>query len=147
MTSITTENIKVLVDEVITAARALKANQKHAVVIKLEGDLGAGKTTFTKALCEELGATSRVQSPTFVIERRYELADQDFNELIHIDAYRLKDNEDQVLQFEELKEDQQRIIVVEWPEKMPTLHTLDHFIKLTFEVVSETEREVTVLVQ
>lgn len=55
----------------------------------LTGDVGAGKTTFTRALAEELGITEPVTSPSFTISKRYALPTG--GELIHYDFYRLDD--------------------------------------------------------
>ena len=62
----------------------------HARVVALMGDLGAGKTTYAKAFANALGVNDHVTSPTFVIEKRYPLHNQNFSQLIHIDAYRLE---------------------------------------------------------
>ena len=77
-------------------------------VITLEGDLGAGKTTFTKALAKGLGITRTVNSPTFTIMKQYE-GDYPFN---HLDVYRLADS-DEDLGWDELFYGD-AISVVEW---------------------------------
>lgn len=61
-------------------------------VITLEGQLGVGKTAFTKALAEGMGITEHVTSPTFTIVKEYagEIP------LFHMDAYRLEDSEDDI---------------------------------------------------
>lgn len=76
-------------------------------LITLEGDLGAGKTTFTKALAKALGITKTISSPTFTILKSYEGKYR----LHHIDAYRLEGT-NQDLGFEELFDDD--ICVIEW---------------------------------
>ncbi|MRG87341.1 tRNA (adenosine(37)-N6)-threonylcarbamoyltransferase complex ATPase subunit type 1 TsaE [Salinibacillus xinjiangensis] len=77
-------------------------------VITLEGDLGAGKTTFTKGLARGLNIKRTVNSPTFTIVKEYE---GDLP-LYHIDAYRLEHNEED-LGFDEYFEGD-GIVVVEW---------------------------------
>ncbi len=64
--------------------------------LTLEGDLGAGKTTFTKALAQAIGVTRTVNSPTFTIMKQY----QGKFPLYHFDVYRLTD-EDEDLGFDE----------------------------------------------
>lgn len=87
------------------------ARQLPAVAcITLDGDLGAGKTTFTKALGKALGVMKTINSPTFTILKRYAISDG--RTLYHIDAYRLE-GITQELGFEEVFED--GICVVEWP--------------------------------
>jgi tRNA threonylcarbamoyladenosine biosynthesis protein TsaE len=91
--------------------------RNDATVIALSGDLGAGKTTFTQVLAKLLGVENTVQSPTFVVMKRYETKHQLFKNLIHIDAYRLSGgNELELLGFGEWKNNPENIIVIEWPE-------------------------------
>lgn len=83
-------------------------------VILLDGDLGAGKTTFTQSLAKDLGIEEVVNSPTFSIVNEYE-----FNKgvLYHFDLYRIEEAEELFdIGFEEyfLKEG---IIIIEWAEK------------------------------
>ena len=80
-------------------------------LITLSGDLGAGKTTFTKSLGKELGVKSTINSPTFTILKSYRMADG--APLHHIDAYRLEGIV-QDLGFEECFDEGD--CVVEWPD-------------------------------
>ena len=80
-------------------------------LITLSGDLGAGKTTFTKSLGKELGVKSTINSPTFTILKSYRMADG--APLHHIDAYRLEGIV-QDLGFEECFDE--GVCVVEWPD-------------------------------
>ncbi len=77
-------------------------------VLTLEGDLGAGKTTFTKALAGAIGVTRTVNSPTFTIMKQY----QGKFPLYHFDVYRLSD-EDEDLGFDEYFSGD-GICVIEW---------------------------------
>lgn len=77
-------------------------------VVTLEGDLGAGKTTFTQALARSLGITRTVNSPTFTILKQYE-GRVPFN---HLDVYRLADS-DEDLGWDELFYGD-AVSVVEW---------------------------------
>lgn len=61
------------------------------VTIGLKGELGAGKTTFLQGLAKGLGITSRITSPTFALEQRYQT--EHFGEFLHLDLYRLTENE------------------------------------------------------
>lgn len=91
-----------------------------ATIVALSGDLGAGKTTFVQVCARELGVGETVSSPTFVIEKIYGLSNQKFARLIHIDAYRLKEaRELEVLDWEEITQDPQNLIYIEWPERVP----------------------------
>lgn len=81
-------------------------------LILLKGDLGAGKTTFTKALGKYLGVKKVINSPTFTILKSYRM--EDGRMLHHMDAYRME-GISQDLGFEEIFEED-AICVVEWPD-------------------------------
>ncbi|MEG0260920.1 MAG: tRNA (adenosine(37)-N6)-threonylcarbamoyltransferase complex ATPase subunit type 1 TsaE [Lysinibacillus sp.] len=89
-------------------ALALADKLEASDTITLEGDLGAGKTTFTKALAKGLGVTRTVNSPTFTIIKQYE-GRVPFN---HLDVYRLADS-DEDLGWDELFYGD-AVSVVEW---------------------------------
>jgi tRNA threonylcarbamoyladenosine biosynthesis protein TsaE len=95
-------------EDTINFAERLSAHLKAGDVITLEGDLGAGKTTFTKGIAKGLNISRTVNSPTFTIVKEYE---GDLP-LYHIDAYRLEDS-DEDLGFEEYFTGD-GITVVEW---------------------------------
>src|SRR3989344_4690866 len=61
-----------------------------ATVVALQGDLGAGKTAFAQEVGKILGVAENMHSPTFVIEKIYQIDFKHFKRLIHIDAYRLE---------------------------------------------------------
>ncbi len=93
-----------------------------AAVLALHGDLGAGKTTFTQTLAKSLGVTESITSPTFVIMKGYELLEQNWDTLIHIDAYRIEDiDEMRPLGFDALLADRGNIICIEWAENISEL--------------------------
>ena len=105
--------------EAIRFAGSLTRNQEGATLVTLRGELGAGKTAFTKAVARALGVEEVVTSPTFVLEKIYLLEGQSFKRLIHIDAYRLeKGNDLAPLGFDRLMQDAENLILLEWPEKV-----------------------------
>jgi tRNA threonylcarbamoyladenosine biosynthesis protein TsaE len=82
------------------------------VLLYLEGDLGAGKTTTARALLRELGVTGAVRSPTYTLIERY---DTPAGEVAHLDLYRIADPEElHYLALDELAE-KARLWLVEWP--------------------------------
>ena len=91
-------------------------------VVCLEGDLGAGKTTFTQGLCAALGARRAVTSPTFCIVSEHP-AERFL--VVHMDLYRLHD-EDDVLQigWEDYLA-QGAVLIVEWPDRAGSLIPAD----------------------
>ena len=88
------------------------------MVVHLQGDLGAGKTTFCRALIRSLGYNGRVKSPTFTLVEPYNL--ESF-ELYHFDFYRFSsENELREAGFEE-QLDSDAVALVEWPERAGNL--------------------------
>lgn len=92
----------------------------EATLVTLSGELGAGKTAFTKAVAKALGVDEHVTSPTFVLEKIYLLPETAaFKRLVHIDAYRLEQGSDlKPLGFAELMESPDTLVFLEWPEKV-----------------------------
>lgn len=85
-----------------------------STVIALNGDLGAGKTTFTKGIGMALGIKKIINSPTFTIMKIYEAQNKinHINKLYHLDVYRLKDEKEDFELEEYFYED--GITVIEW---------------------------------
>ncbi|MBP3853245.1 MAG: tRNA (adenosine(37)-N6)-threonylcarbamoyltransferase complex ATPase subunit type 1 TsaE [Erysipelotrichaceae bacterium] len=108
------------------------------VIITLDGDLGAGKTTWTRFFGQALGIEETINSPTFTIMKSYTQADG--NPFYHIDAYRLEGTH-QDLGFEDCFDE--GICVVEWAQYIADQIPEDH-ISITFEQGMEEERTVTV---
>lgn len=99
------------------AFKIVGSEPKRAVIINLSGDLGAGKTVFTKGFLASLGVKSRVTSPTFVISKRYGVKKGGFKNVFHFDCYRVRDpHELEVLGFKDMISDPRNIILIEWPE-------------------------------
>lgn len=95
-------------DETIEFSRRLGALLQAGDVLTLEGDLGAGKTTFTKGLALGLGISRTVNSPTFTIIKEY----HGRMPLYHMDVYRVEDSYED-LGFDEYFEGE-GVTVVEW---------------------------------
>ena len=121
-----------------------KKNTNRATVVFLFGDLGAGKTTFTKNFCEFLKMNIDIQSPTFVILKRYGFDNLGFKNLIHIDAYRLNSYKDlQKLKFEEYLNDQNNLIFIEWPELIND-NNFEADINIYFEHIDKDNRKIEI---
>ncbi|MFA5935169.1 MAG: tRNA (adenosine(37)-N6)-threonylcarbamoyltransferase complex ATPase subunit type 1 TsaE [Candidatus Paceibacterota bacterium] len=113
-----------------------------AVVVGLYGDLGSGKTTFTQCIAKIFGIKEDITSPTFVIEKRYNVDNPNFKQLIHIDAYRLESSKEaRALGWSEISINPYNIIFIEWPERILDILPENH-IKINFKFVSENEREI-----
>jgi tRNA threonylcarbamoyladenosine biosynthesis protein TsaE len=106
-------------------------------VICLQGDLGAGKTTFVQGIARGWGSLDPVSSPTFIIVNVYRRADQ--GQLFHMDAYRL----DSTPEAEELDLDSmlaQGALLIEWPERIDGLVPRER-LWVQLEHIDEEERE------
>ncbi len=85
----------------------------------LIGEMGAGKTTFVKAICDYLGVEDAVSSPTFSIVNEYTTAENDT--LFHFDFYRLNDEQEALDFGVEEYFDSGEFCFMEWTEKIPSL--------------------------
>ncbi|MGE7777508.1 tRNA (adenosine(37)-N6)-threonylcarbamoyltransferase complex ATPase subunit type 1 TsaE [Chitinophaga sp. NPDC101104] len=106
-------------DELQDAARQLWANYPKARVFAFNGDMGAGKTTFIKALCAAKGVNGTTASPTFSIinEYRYKNGDGQDRTIYHLDLYRLKNLEEAVeAGVEDCLYHPSAVSFVEWPD-------------------------------
>jgi len=93
--------------------------KKHARVVALSGDLGAGKTTFAQGFLRFLGVEQPVISPTFLLIRSYPLETPMFSRAYHIDCYRLHHERELLsLGFKEMLKNPAHIILIEWPKLM-----------------------------
>ena len=100
-------------------------------VITLEGSLGAGKTTFSKALLKKLGVVEEVISPTFTYVNSY-VGDNEMK-IYHFDLYRLSSEEDFVdLGFDEYLHQENSLVLIEWPEIVYPL-VKERVLKLKFD--------------
>lgn len=104
------------------------------------GDLGGGKTAFTKALGKSLGVTQTITSPTFNIHRSYKYPN---GVLEHFDLYRL--SEDEIVQNELLEciEDPQAVVVVEWAGHFKN-HLASDRLVIEFNFLSENARKLSI---
>jgi len=111
-------NLEELQAEAGRFSHSLVPSAAHATLVTLSGELGAGKTSFTQGIARALGVTEPITSPTFVLEKIYDLPEGDrYARLVHLDAYRLEGETSLVpLGFHDLYADPKNLIVLEWPE-------------------------------
>ena len=126
-------------EETIELGRQLSKQLPNGAVVILNGDLGVGKTTFVRGVAQGLNIKDVVQSPTFNIMKVYFKADRP---LIHIDAYRLADNNvdiglDEYIGYES------GITIIEWPQFISELIP-ENRISITISRINETERDILV---
>lgn len=120
-------------------AEKIGAQLKGGEVFELIGDVGAGKTTFTKGLARGLAIDEDVQSPSFTISRTYEA--RDGLQLVHYDFYRLQDPGIMANELQEVVNDTTSVTVIEWADIVDGVLP-EHRITLSFEAPSETERRI-----
>ncbi len=122
--------------------RAVARASTSALCLALSGELGAGKTFFTQHVASGLGVRGRLQSPTFVIARRYALKHSSFKNLWHFDLYRIKSSRELgVLEFKKIISDPKNIVVVEWAERAKKIFPTNT-IWISFTHIAQEERVV-----
>ena len=128
-------------DHIHEAAREFIAAMGDNTVFAMYGKMGAGKTTFIKAVCEELGVSDVITSPTFAIVNEYR-SDIAGELIYHFDFYRIKH---QAEVYDMRYEDylySGALCFIEWPELIEELLP-GNTVKVTIEEVESGERKVT----
>jgi tRNA threonylcarbamoyladenosine biosynthesis protein TsaE len=150
-------------EETIQHGREIGANLKVPVLILLSGELGAGKTTFTKGLVSGIGAAEEddVTSPTFTLVHKYQRSALvhkseprtfvptggkqlgDGARVYHVDLYRVGNFHDlETLGLEDVFSEQ-AVVIVEWPDRF-TLRTDWPVVRVHLEHVAEETRRITI---
>ena len=122
--------------ETQAVAEKLAARVTAGTVITLNGDLGAGKTTFTQGFGKGLGVKRNVNSPTFTIMKQY----QGRLPLYHMDVYRLEDTGDDIGLEEYINGD--GVAIVEWSNLIESSLPTER-LAITIERVGDEERRLT----
>jgi tRNA threonylcarbamoyladenosine biosynthesis protein TsaE len=131
-------------NEMLDFAEQIGRQLMGGEVIELIGDVGAGKTTFTKGLAKGLGINEVIQSPTFTISREYDA--RDGLRLSHYDFYRLPDAGIMADELHETVTDPRSVTVVEWAEVVDNvLPEMRITLRITPSRVSETSRDIELL--
>ncbi len=121
-------------EETQALAREIAQSLEPGEVILLEGDLGAGKTTFIQGLAQGLGVPEDyyVSSPTFALINEY----PGRITLFHVDLYRLEPEEVEDLGLEDLLN--QGVIAIEWAERLP--FSFPKGLRIRIEIVDQNRR-------
>ena len=126
-------------DETIELGYKIGSFLKGGDTIILDGDLGAGKTTFTKGVGKALGVSRVINSPTFTIVKAYKCNDN--MTLNHMDLYRL-DGVGDDFDLEEYFNDSS-VCIVEWPYQAFDIIP-KRYMKITIKRVDDNKREITI---
>ena len=128
--------------ETENAGARLAGSLARGSVVLLHGDLGAGKTVFSRGFARGLGITEVVSSPTYTIVQEYELPDG--GRLYHLDLYRISGVE-AALAFgvDEFLDDPRAVALVEWPGRIEGILSRSA-VNVRLEHLSDHERRITI---
>ncbi len=128
------------ISDLSSSASAIINYAENQKIFLFYGDMGAGKTTLIKTLCEHLAVDEPVTSPTFSIVNEYKAGTKT---IFHFDFYRLKNQTEALdLGYEEYFYSG-AYCFVEWPEKIPDLLP-DHYIRVQISVTGNKSRAISV---
>lgn len=118
------------------------------IILALVGDLGSGKTTFVQGLAEGLGIKEKIISPTFILQRQYEVPKNKspITNFYHIDLYRLEgdiENEITKIGLKDAWCKPENIVVIEWADKARESIPASA-IWITFEQINENMRKISI---
>ena len=124
--------------ETIELSQNLEAEKFPNMIICLDGDLGSGKTVFTKGIANALGINEVITSPTFTIIKEYigELP------LYHMDVYRLDGNSDGIGIEEYFSKG--GVVVIEWSKTIDDILPKER-LDINFKVLDENKRQLTLI--
>ena len=128
--------------EVLAKKIIKKAPTKKAVIVGLEGELGAGKTTFLQGFAKGLGIKEKILSPTFILIKKFPISK--FKNFYHIDCYRIRKPKELVdLGLKEILSNPQNIVAVEWVENIKKLLP-PKIISIQFKFLDKNKRKIVV---
>lgn len=127
------------IDEIGAAAKEFVAAMGDRTVFAFYGKMGAGKTTFIKAVCEELGVEDVINSPTFAIVNEY--VDENGSPVYHFDFYRIKNMQEVMDMGYEDYVYSGNVCFMEWPELIENLLP-DDAVKVVIEEETDGSRTV-----
>lgn len=126
-------NLSLTEDQLVAWGEKLGRAITPPLVITIEGDLGAGKTTLTRAICRGYGVSAEVTSPTFTIVHEYDGAR---SKVYHLDLYRLRQSRElESIGWDDMLQDK-ALVIVEWPDRARELMPHGH-VSISLSHVSE----------
>jgi tRNA threonylcarbamoyladenosine biosynthesis protein TsaE len=135
------ENICKSPEETFELGEKLGETLQGGEVILLEGGLGAGKTLFTKGILNALNFDiDEVTSPSFTLVNRY---DAKFT-VYHLDLWRIESNAAFAVGLDEILEDEQAVVIIEWSERLGDFSIKNKVINVKIEGDGDNERIITI---
>lgn len=137
-TSSSTTETQTLAKKLITAPSSVN-------ILLLQGNLGAGKTTFIKGVAKALQIPERkVKSPTYTLERIHQTQHPTIKNLHHFDLYRLNEVDESIIErINNLATTPSNLIAIEWPEKIQH-HLENNYHLIDFKHITEDQRQITI---
>ena len=129
-----------LVDLPVVAKEMIEFLQDAPRVWLFRGQMGAGKTTLSKELLQQLGVDQAVQSPTFSLVNEYQTQAGEI--IYHFDLYRLKNTLEAIAIGIEEYLDSGNYCLIEWPEQAEELWDFPH-VNVEIEAINEVQRKLT----
>lgn len=133
-------------EQTIEIAKQFASTLKGGEMICLHGNLGAGKTTFVKGIAEYFGINKdEIISPTFIIANHLKLSHDNITNIIHVDAYRIED-QNNILESGILEYfgDKNSIVFVEWSENIKKYIPENNVKHIFFSIKEEKERDIEI---
>ena len=127
------------INDINSIAREFIASMGDNTVFAFNGAMGAGKTTFIKAICEELGVKDVINSPTFAIVNEYET--EKGQTIYHFDCYRIKNISEALNLGAEEYLYSGNLCFIEWPENIEQILPIDTK-KVDIQVIDENTRSI-----
>ncbi|HZJ74338.1 MAG TPA: tRNA (adenosine(37)-N6)-threonylcarbamoyltransferase complex ATPase subunit type 1 TsaE [Perlabentimonas sp.] len=130
------------IDDITNAAKWVIEQVGENHIICFYGPMGAGKTTLIKAVCQQLGVTDTVVSPTFAIINEY--SDGKGNPIFHFDFYRINKIEEVYdFGYEEYFYSTQGTCLIEWPELVEDILPLENVVRFRINIVNQHARTIS----
>jgi len=133
-------------EETIELASEIATKLKGGEILALTGELGAGKTVFSKGLAKALGVEANVISPTFNLVKSYKIEKKDSNikQFLHADLYRLNSREEAIdIGFLDDFSKEDTICLIEWADKFKNIFP-EQTVWVEIEHIENDKRKITI---
>ena len=130
-------------EDMKNVGKKIGALLKGGDIVLLYGELGSGKSTLVKGIAEVLGVKETTGSPTFTLMNVYDTNKDNIKKLVHVDTYRLKDQQDlDDVGIDEYMYDENCICIFEWPDKLKYIKKDKKPIKISIEYLDKDRRKI-----